>query len=78
MSGADGDQSYKGVGMMMLIPNKCLDCEHTIVQLEDVHKGWCKYEMEPVVRCDCFPVHYKVGCASAEMYCEKEINQEGD
>lgn len=58
--------------MMMQIPDKCFDCEHTIVQLEDVHKGWGKYEMEAVVRCDCFPAQYKVGCSCAEVYCVKK------
>ena len=58
---------------MLPVPEKCLNCDHTIVQLEDVHQGWCKYEMETVVRCDCFPVHYRVGCVSAEMYCAKKV-----
>ena len=57
---------------MNQIPEKCLDCEHTIVQLENVHQGWGEYRIESVVRCDCFPVHYKVGCVSAEMYCDKK------
>lgn len=55
----------------MNIPDKCLDCNHTIIQLENVHKGWCKYQLESVVRCDCDPVHYKVGCVCAEISCEK-------
>ena len=59
----------------MKIPDKCLDCNHTIIQLENVHKGWCKYQLESVVRCDCFPVHYKVGCACAEQYCKKKSQE---
>ena len=60
---------------MNTLPEKCLDCEHTIIQLENVHKGWCKYQMETVVRCDCFPVHYKVGCVCAEQYCQKNRSE---
>ena len=56
---------------MTNIPEKCLSCDHTIIQFENVHKGWLKYEYEPVVRCDCFPVHYIVGCACAEIYCKR-------
>lgn len=56
---------------MQKIPEKCLDCNHTIIALEDVHLGWCKFQLESVVRCDCFPAHYRVGCTSAEVYCEK-------
>lgn len=54
----------------MKIPDKCLDCDHTIINLENVHDGWCKYHMETVIRCDCFPAQYKVGCVCAEIYCE--------
>ena len=60
----------------MNTPDKCMDCEHTIIQFENVHKGWCKFEYEPVVRCDCSPVHYKVGCVCAEMYCRKKTEGE--
>lgn len=56
----------------MIIPDKCKDCEHTIIQFEEVHKGWLKYEYESVVRCDCFPANYKVGCVSADVYCVKK------
>lgn len=52
-------------------PEKCLDCTHAVIAFESVHQGWCKYQMETVVRCDCNPVRYRVGCACAEMYCEK-------
>ena len=62
----------------MEIPNKCMDCEHTIVQFEDVHDGWCKYHLDSVVRCDCFPVRYKVGCISAEVYCKKKKQMESE
>ena len=54
----------------MKIPDKCLDCDHTIINLEEVHDGWCKYHMETVIRCDCFTAQYKVGCVCAEIYCE--------
>ena len=54
------------------IPDKCLDCEHTIIQLENVHQGWCKYQIESVVRCDCSPEQFRVGCVCAEMYCVKK------
>lgn len=54
-----------------MIPDKCLSCEHTIIRLEDVHKGWCKFQMEPVVRCDLSPVKYRVGCVCAEIYCDR-------
>lgn len=56
---------------MMKVPEKCLNCDHTIVQFENVHKGYCKYEMETVVRCDCSPAQYKVGCVCAEVHCKK-------
>ena len=39
---------------------------------ENVHKGWCRYQVEEVVRCDRFPAHYKVGCRCAEQYCDKK------
>ena len=55
------------------IPEKCLTCNHTIIQLENVHQGWCKYQIESVVRCDCGPEHYRVGCVSAEQYCERRL-----
>lgn len=56
---------------MQKIPEKCLDYNHTIIALENVHKGWCKYELESVVRCDCFPARYIVGCVCAEVHCQK-------
>lgn len=52
-----------------VIPDKCLDCSHAITTFEDVHKGWCKYELEYVIRCDCAPQKYVVGCVCAELYC---------
>ena len=65
-------------GAMIPVPDKCLNCDHTIVQIEDVHQGWCKYQLETVIRCGCDPLHHRVGCVSAEMYCviKKEINNE--
>lgn len=60
---------------MTAVPDKCLDCDHTIIQLEDVNQGWGKYQLEPVIRCDCFPAQYIVGCTSAEVYCEKKSAQ---
>lgn len=54
------------------VPDKCLTCDHTIMQFEDVHKGWGKYEMETVVRCDCSPGKFRVGCVCAEVYCERK------
>ena len=56
----------------MNIPEKCQTCEHTIMAFENVHKGWCKYDVEAVVRCDCSPQKYKVGCRCAEVYCRKK------
>lgn len=55
----------------MKIPDKCLDCGHTIIQLENVHDGWGKFYLDTVVRCDCFPAHYIVGCVCANLYCRK-------
>lgn len=60
----------------MTTPEKCIGCKHTIIQLEAVHDGWCKYHIDIVVRCDCFPAHYKVGCVCAEIYCEKKLKRE--
>lgn len=57
---------------MKKIPDKCLDCKHAIIQMEQIpDRKTYKFYMDTVVRCDCFPVHYRVGCSSAEMYCEK-------
>lgn len=63
---------------MMKIPDKCLDCSHTIIQLENVNDGWCKYHLDLVVRCDCFPAHYIVGCVCANMYCIKKKAESED
>lgn len=62
----------------MDIPEKCLTCNHTIIQFENVHKGWCKFEYECVVRCDAFPAHYKVGCVAANCHCVKELEHGQD
>ena len=62
----------------MKIPDKCKDCEHAIVQLEKVHDGWCKFHLDSVVRCNCFPAHYIVGCTSAEVYCKKKLKEGED
>ena len=59
----------------MGIPDKCINCKHAITSFESVHQGWGVYEMETVVRCDCFPVRYKVGCACAEVYCKNKKNK---
>ena len=56
----------------MKIPDKCTNCDHASVQFEEVHDGWCNYHLDAVVRCDCSPVHYIVGCVCAEMYCKKK------
>lgn len=61
------------------IPDKCLTCEHTTIQLEEVHKGYCKFEMESVVRCD--RSGYRVGCVSADCNCVRNgitNDKEGD
>ena len=60
------------------IPEKCLACDHTIVQFENVHKGWGKYQIESVVRCNCFPAHYIVGCVCAEVYCKNKGVKQND
>lgn len=62
----------------MKIPDKCLDCSHAIIKFEEVHDGWCKYHLDCVVRCDCFPVHYIVGCSSADQYCKKKPQVESE
>lgn len=62
----------------MTVPDKCLNCSHAISQFENVHKGWCKYQMDYVVRCDCSPVRHKVGCVCAEIYCNKKRKAESE
>lgn len=62
----------------MNTPEKCINCEHAFVQFEQVHDGWGIYHLDYVVRCDCFPVHYIVGCSCAEMYCEKNHSGKED
>lgn len=59
----------------MNIPDKCYDCNHTIIQLEQVSDGWNKYYMDTVVRCDCFPAHYRVGCVCADIYCQNKLQK---
>jgi hypothetical protein len=60
----------------MNIPDKCLTCNHTIIAPENVHKGWCKFQLESVVRCDRFPARYIDGSVAANVYCNKrkEVN----
>ena len=62
----------------MSTPDKCTNCEHAIVQFEEVHDGWCKFHLDAVVRCDCFPARYIVGCTSAEVYCKKKLKESED
>lgn len=57
-------------------PEKCLTCNHAIVNFENVHQGWCKFEYEPIVRCDCSPQQYPVGCVCAEIYCIKKNEED--
>lgn len=54
----------------MSTPDKCKTCKHAIRTVERVHKGWGKYQIEEVTRCDCFPCRYIVGCCAAETYCK--------
>lgn len=54
----------------MMIPEKCMTCEHTEMLFEEVHKGWCKFELEEVVRCNLSG--YIVGCVCADVYCDKK------
>lgn len=62
----------------MKMPDKCRNCPHTIVRFEEVHEGWCKYYIDWVVRCDCFPAHYIVGCVCAEVYCKNKQKAESE
>lgn len=55
-----------------MIPDKCMNCEHAETQFENVHKGWMKFEFEPVTRCNCHPSKPKVGCVVCEVTCEKK------
>lgn len=61
---------------MKQIPKKCETCNHTIMEIEKVHIGWCRYQYEVVVRCDCAPQHYIVGCCCAEQYCRNKRTNE--
>lgn len=63
---------------MNAIPNKCVECKHAITAIESVHQGWCAYQMEIVVRCDCNPCRFHMGCACADMYCKKGKNKDGN
>lgn len=56
----------------MTIPDKCQECDHTIIGLENVHDGWGKYHLDSVVRCDCFTAQYIVGCVAAEVHCRRK------
>lgn len=56
----------------MTIPDKCQECNHTIIRLEEVHDGWCEYHLDTVIRCDCFPAQYIVGCVCANQYCKRK------
>ena len=56
--------------MTIQTPDKCLTCNHTIIQLENVHQGRCQFQLESVIRCDCSG--YRVGCVCAEIYCENK------
>lgn len=59
----------------MKVPDKCLECEHTIIGMEQVHDGFCKFHLDTVVRCDRFPAHYIVGCVCADIYCDRKENR---
>lgn len=63
---------------MNAIPNKCIECKHANTALESVHQGWNVYQMEIVVRCDCNPCRFRVGCACADMYCKKGKKNDGN
>ena len=63
-------------GNSMNIPEKCQTCEHTIMAFENVHKGWCRFQIEEVVRCDCAPHHPIVGCCDAEVTCRRKTKRE--
>ena len=62
----------------MKMPDKCQNCPHTIIGFEEVHEGWGKHRTDWVVRCDCFPAHYIVGCVSAEQYCKNKQKRESE
>lgn len=55
------------------VPEKCIECKHSIIRFEEVHQGWCVFKLETVIRCDCHPAEYKVGCVCAEMYCKRRM-----
>lgn len=54
---------------MKKIPEKCINCPHTSVKMEQVHIGFCRYIFDVVTRCDLSG--YKVGCVAAEVYCDR-------
>lgn len=56
-----------------MIPEKCMTCEHTVMQFEEVHKGWCKFQLEEVVRCDLSG--HIVGCVCANVYCDRKESE---
>lgn len=55
-----------------MVPEKCMNCKHGVTQFENVHKGWLKYRVEPVMRCECSPTNSIVGCVVAEITCKKK------
>ena len=61
---------------MVNIPQKCLTCNHTLMKFENVNKGNCEFQYEEVVRCDCSPMKYPVGCVCADIYCERKEQEE--
>lgn len=64
----DGKRKYEVVKKST--PDKCKTCKHAIRAVERVHKGYFRYRIEEVTRCDCFHCHYIVGCCAAEVYCK--------
>lgn len=59
---------------MNKVPDKCVNCERAVAAFENVHKGFCKFEYEVVIRCNnkYNKLKYPVGCVSAEVYCDKK------
>lgn len=54
-------------------PEKCLNCEHTIIQFENINVGFKNFEYNVIIRCDCFPAEYICGSIAAECYCKKGV-----
>lgn len=59
------------------VPDKCLNCEHTIISMENVHQGYLKYQLECVVRCGNDPLNHRVGCCASEVYCDRKEKSNG-